>query len=269
MTASTPRWFLVALLVACLLAGVALLASGRNATAFGTINAALAGLGDPVLSGFTILGQGQVAVAVLAPALWRAPRVLAAALYATPIGLLLTHLPKRVFAEPRPGAVLPVDSFNHVGTLLTAHNAMPSGHTITAFTVAAVLACAAPRAATPRGAVLSALAFGVATLVGLSRIGVGAHWPADVLVGAALGIAAGLAGAAIAARWPVLEGRSGQLAMIVGAAAGVAALWPMSLGYPAAEPLQHAAVVFGLGCCAYALWHWWRAAPTAAPDAAR
>jgi len=61
--------------------------------------------------------------------------------------------------------------------------AFPSGHTLVAFSVASVWAHDKPRE--------KFLAYGLATLVGISRITLSAHWPSDVLVGAVIGIAQG------------------------------------------------------------------------------
>ncbi|MBI2755237.1 MAG: phosphatase PAP2 family protein [Chloroflexi bacterium] len=60
----------------------------------------------------------------------------------------------------------------------------PSGHTASSFASAFVLTLAWPR--------LGPLFFGLASTVGVSRVYVGAHYPGDVLSGAALGM--GLAG---------------------------------------------------------------------------
>ena len=56
----------------------------------------------------------------------------------------------------------------------------PSGHTVTAFATALALGWFAPRLRWPL--------FALAVLIGLSRVGVGAHYPSDVLAGAALGL---------------------------------------------------------------------------------
>jgi undecaprenyl-diphosphatase len=58
--------------------------------------------------------------------------------------------------------------------------AMPSGHTARAFTIATLLSLAARPRWRP-------IAFGMASLVGLSRIYLGVHWPSDVMAGALLG----------------------------------------------------------------------------------
>jgi undecaprenyl-diphosphatase len=71
-------------------------------------------------------------------------------------------------------------------------SSFPSGHTSTSFACATVLAFFVPRAAP--AFYLLALA------IGFSRIYVGVHWPLDVLGGAALGVAAGLAVTALLRR---------------------------------------------------------------------
>lgn len=60
-----------------------------------------------------------------------------------------------------------------------AYASFPSGHASTAFAAAALLALWYPR--------LAGVFVGLATLVGLSRILLGSHFPSDVLAGALLG----------------------------------------------------------------------------------
>lgn len=62
-------------------------------------------------------------------------------------------------------------------------NSFPSGHATVAFAVASVWAVEKPREAVP--------AYALASLVGLSRIELGRHWPSDVFWGAVLGITQG------------------------------------------------------------------------------
>jgi len=69
-------------------------------------------------------------------------------------------------------------------------SAMPSGHAASAFGFATGASLEAPALALPLGA--------VATLVAFSRVYIGAHYPSDVLAGAATGVAVGLAGRRVA-----------------------------------------------------------------------
>jgi len=71
-------------------------------------------------------------------------------------------------------------------------SSFPSGHTSTSFACATVLSFFVPRAAP--AFYLLALA------IGFSRIYVGVHWPVDVLGGAVLGLAVGLAVTALLRR---------------------------------------------------------------------
>lgn len=57
----------------------------------------------------------------------------------------------------------------------------PSGHTAFAFAFAALLSEAY--------SVVALLAYTIASLIGLSRVFLGVHYPADILAGAALGVA--------------------------------------------------------------------------------
>ena len=61
-----------------------------------------------------------------------------------------------------------------------AYSSMPSGHTATAFALATVLANRYPK--------YKHLFYACASVIALSRVYVNAHWPSDVLAGAAVGV---------------------------------------------------------------------------------
>jgi undecaprenyl-diphosphatase len=77
----------------------------------------------------------------------------------------------------------PEEALDGIDVLVTTPStaSFPSGHAATSFAAAVVLAVALP-------ALVPAF-FGLAALVGLSRLYVGVHFPLDVLAGAALGTA--------------------------------------------------------------------------------
>jgi undecaprenyl-diphosphatase len=145
-----------------------------------------------------MFGEGLWGMALISPLLLIVPRVNAAALYAAPFVLVFTHLPKHLLHWPRPSTVL-VQHGAHLVDSPMAMNTFPSGHSIVAGMVGAVLILGWGAVARRPWAHLSVLV-GV-TLVCWSRVAVGAHWPSDVLVGAALGVLAGYLGTALAQRF--------------------------------------------------------------------
>lgn len=159
------------------------------------LNLRLARAPDLVWSLLSMLGTGWAVYALTSPALWRKPTIIVSWLCAAPLAGLTTRLGKMFFDSPRPLEVVGSQGIHVIGDPLFIA-AMPSGHTLTAFAAAtAVYFSLAPQRRL-RFVWLFALAFGV----GLSRVAVGAHWPADVAVGAALGIFSGLSGAWLCGR---------------------------------------------------------------------
>lgn len=106
---------------------------------------------------------------------------------------------KHLIGRTRPRLLDKVGPFHFDPFSFTSTQAsFPSGHTITAFAVAWTLALLLPKWRIPL--------FLLAILVGVSRTIVGAHYPADVLAGAAVGlVSAWLTARAFAGRRLVLE----------------------------------------------------------------
>ncbi len=72
-----------------------------------------------------------------------------------------------------------------------AYRAFPSGHTTAAFAFAAAMSEERARMRGRSGG-FDALAYGTATLTGLSRMALDMHWLSDVILGAAVGTAGGI-----------------------------------------------------------------------------
>jgi len=108
----------------------------------------------------------------------------------------ILHLFKQTWSLPRPLAELPEGTVNVLGP---GHRkgAFPSGHTATFFLFTGVWALSTPRR------LLSLLLLVPGALVGMSRMVVGVHWPADVLAGAALGWVTAWLGLRWAGRCPL------------------------------------------------------------------
>lgn len=169
------------------------------------VNALPGAVGGPlrVVMQLGTLAVALVVVVLVARATWaRGPAPTLAVLVAVAIAFRLDNVLKDVIDRPRPPDALTgldvreaIDGFG-----------FPSGHTTMAFAVAAALH---PLLARARRWALWVLA----TLVGVARMYVGVHWPADVAGGAALGTAIGSA-AWLAVTW--IAGRGDAPAPIDG-----------------------------------------------------
>lgn len=76
----------------------------------------------------------------------------------------------------------PCYRYDHLNAFITPSDkfSFPSGHAAAAFVFAAILAHFYPA--------VSGVVYGLATLIGVSRVMLGVHYPADILAGAALGM---------------------------------------------------------------------------------
>lgn len=139
---------------------------------------------DAVMMMFTFLGDGLVqtiVVLALAYVTGLGHVLYIKALAAMALGGLGVRLGKIFVPRRRPLRLLP--DARVLGPKLFI-SSFPSGHTCTAFSLVVTLGHTWPY--------LLPLFLPVATGIGLSRIYVGAHFPLDVLSGAALGTTAGV-----------------------------------------------------------------------------
>jgi undecaprenyl-diphosphatase len=122
------------------------------------------------------LGAVWIAIAIVVALLRRRPSILAAVVAADVVSQLLALLGKTLIHRHRP--------FVHqLGPAATTHS-FPSGHAASSFACAVVLGMLEPRLRWPL--------YGLATLIALSRLYNGDHFPLDVLGGAVLGAATAL-----------------------------------------------------------------------------
>ncbi len=150
----------------------------------------------------TQLGDAMILFPLLSFLIPRYPQLWAALFGAVPLSAVLSHAGKSFFSTPRPAAVLDQQSFTILGDTLTAHNSLPSGHTITIFAaVTVVLAVLLSQPEKKHHYFWLLLGVFVAFFIGVSRVAVGAHWPLDVALGAVLGYLGGLSGVVLTQRY--------------------------------------------------------------------
>lgn len=189
---SCPQWFWVLVLGLLLLLNL----KAWNTPLFLAIQTQTRLLPDLWWAHLTLLGDTWAALAWIAILGRYHPRLLWASLWTLLAAALLIHSSKFFFKLPRPAAVLAPEELHLIGPALY-YRAFPSGHALTAFALAGLLWHSFPRFSLRLGVLL------LATGIALSRIAVGAHWPQDLVAGAALGWLAARWGWGFAMRWPL------------------------------------------------------------------
>jgi membrane-associated phospholipid phosphatase len=226
---SRPLFWLPPLLA--LIALFPLLGLRQNLDWFLLLNTLATQLPDRFWSVTTVLGDTLVALTFILVLLRARPDLVMAAMLAAIPATLLTHGLKDLADVARPFAQLG-DAIHVIGPALRS-GSFPSGHTTTTFTVAAILVAGL------RPAWIGWLIVAAACLIGLSRVAVGAHWPADIAGGMLCGWVSGLFGVWLERRlaWqnhPRIL--SGVRLLLV--ACALTLLIKFNSGYPLARPFE-------------------------------
>ncbi len=243
----SPWVWLPPLIAGILLA--ALLWKGWNRDLFLVLNGLSKYTGDGLWAHVTLLGDGLMAVVLVFPLLRRRSEAVWGMVIATLLVTAFLHTLHALIPSPRPPALLPADTLHVIGPALL-HGSFPSGHTSTAFALAAVLCGSWVRNPAGRAGLTI-----MACLAGLSRCVVGVHWPADVLGGIMLGWTCGWIGVRIAHR--ATWGASKAFVRVWGGALTGAALFQIFFyhsGYPGTEVFVKATGVICLLGGLLALW---------------
>ncbi|TVO63661.1 phosphatase PAP2 family protein [Denitromonas ohlonensis] len=246
----SPGWCIAPPLVFALSAA-GVMVSDANTPAFIAINHWTRALPDGLWATITDTASVLSVGALLALCLSRAPRAVVATVMAWPVGIVVIRGLKALIDAPRPQELLPADALHQIGVTLSGYS-FPSGHTATAFTVIAALMLSTPacRRALPA---LALLALGA--LVAVSRIAVGAHWPGDVLAGAAAGWLCAVVGVLLTQRWALWQSRRAMLVLSVAGVAVCLARVFFATGYPQAQLWSTMLGLAGLVAAGVALKH--------------
>ena len=222
--------------------GLGLFFTRQQVSSFLALNEASQILPNWTWAAFTFLGNGWGLFAIAFPLLIIAPRVLSAGIFAGVFTAAISSTLKPLLNLPRPSGVLVEGSFFRYGDMLLT-NSMPSGHTLTAFSVATAIFFSAKK--TYRKPLL--LLFLFAIFVGISRSALGVHWLSDVLVAAGLGFWCGLIGAYLADKIPskqLLANRWWPRFIAVGGLVTIYILLNSALDFADNLHLQNIGVIF-------------------------
>ncbi len=151
----------------------------------------------------TQFGDALIFLSFLSILILYAPKVWEALFSGLLLSLILSCSLKNIFAVPRPAVVFNNDSFFIVGKAVCGHNSLPSGHSITVFTVLTVLLFGfMPKKLKIKIPWISSI-FIIGFILAFTRVGVGAHYPIDVIVGSIVGYISGLLGIFISRKYKI------------------------------------------------------------------
>lgn len=147
-----------------------------------------------ILYNLTQLGDALIFLSFLTIFIVYAPKIWESLLSASLVSAIFSGVLKEIFAIPRPAAAFDNNSFVIIGKTLPGHSSLPSGHSITVFTILTILLFAFM----PKKLNYKILWFFFIIIAGLilvfTRVGVGAHYPLDIIAGSIIGYISGLVG---------------------------------------------------------------------------
>lgn len=151
----------------------------------------------------TQLGDGLIILSFLTILILYAPKVWEAIISALLVSVLFSSSLKKIFAVPRPAAVFDNENFFIIGKRLAGFNSTPSGHSITTFTVLTVLLFAFMPKKLTHQIIWVSLVIIMGLIFTFTRVGVGAHYPIDVISGSIIGYISGVAGIFISRKYKI------------------------------------------------------------------
>lgn len=145
-----------------------------------------------LLHNLTQIGDAFIFLTLVSFLYFYFPKVWEALISASLISLIFSSGLKKIIDVPRPATIIDNHLFQIVGEPAVGYSSLPSGHSITFFTVFSVLFLAF----SPKKYKILWLFLGI--LIGyffsFTRVGVGAHFPFDVIFGGLLGMISGILG---------------------------------------------------------------------------
>lgn len=156
-----------------------------------------------IVNNLSQLGDALIFLSFLGILIVYIPKIWESLFSALLVCLLYSFVLKNFFAVPRPAAVFDHSSFIIVGKTLSGHNSLPSGHSMTIFTILTVLLFALMPQKLPYKVLMFLLMVVAGFLLAFTRVGVGAHYPLDVILGSIIGYISGLTGIFISRKYEI------------------------------------------------------------------
>ena len=150
--------------------------TGSNQPLFLLLNNFLYIKPESIWINITLYGDAAMVLVLLLPLIAKRPDIVVKSFIAALIATLFLHGFKEFLTVPRPPAIFSPDLFHQLGNQFSA-SSFPSGHAAAPFTLACMIIYLVPD-----NRIRSALVL-FASLIAISRIATGVHWPVDILGG--------------------------------------------------------------------------------------
>ena len=151
----------------------------------------------------TQFGDALIFLSLLTILIVYAPKVWESLISALLISAVFSESLKDLFLVPRPAAAFDNHTFVIIGRALPGYSSLPSGHSVTVFTILTVLLFAFMPKKFNHKFIWSSFIIIAGLTIAFTRVGVGAHYPLDVIVGSLIGYVSGLAGIFINRKYKV------------------------------------------------------------------
>jgi len=135
----------------------------------------------------TQLGDVLISFSLLSIFIFYAPKLWEALLTSAILSLIVSASLKKIFSVPRPAAIFNHGSFTIIGKTLSGHSALPSGHSIASLVAITTLLFAFMPKKKNKKILWLFFMFTMGLIIAFSRVGVGAHYPFDVIIGSIIG----------------------------------------------------------------------------------
>ncbi|WP_343671188.1 phosphatase PAP2 family protein [Chitinophaga sp.] len=156
-----------------------------------------------IIYNLTQLGDASIILSLLSIFILYAPKIWESLISASLASLVFSVGLKNIFRVPRPAVVFDNNCFVIIGKTAVGYASLPSGHSITVFTTFTVLLFAFMPEKLPYKILWVLLTIITGLIIAFTRVGVGAHYPLDVIIGSIIGYISGLTGIFISRKYKI------------------------------------------------------------------
>lgn len=151
----------------------------------------------------TQFGDALIFLSFLTVFIIYAPKIWEALISASLVSAIFSRVLKNIFAIPRPAEAFDNNSFVIIGRRLPGFSSLPSGHSITVFTILTILFFAFMPKKVIHKITYGFLMINLGIILVFTRVGVGAHHPLDVITGSIIGYICGLVGIFVSKKYEI------------------------------------------------------------------